>query len=177
MNTLKILFWPVLLLTLSIYAAMLLWTLPTIQEAAGGLPPFDLRPTGYSYDDARLFLKNLTDGGRALYIGPQRILDLIYPAGIALSVGIAIFILAPLNMLRRTGFALVAIPGAVFDYLENGAVAKLLEAKAEDITHEMVQTASLFTILKSVFDTVAFSVLLVFALLWLYRLLKMIFQT
>ena len=172
MKALKILFWPILLTTLSIYTAMLLWTLPTIQEAAGGLPAFDLRPSGYSYDEAMLFLKNLTDGGRALYIGPQHMLDLIYPAGIALSVGIAIIILAPLTALWRIALALITIPGAAFDHLENSAVTRLLEAKPEDVTAGMVQTASIFTILKSVFDTIAFTVLLALTLLWLYRFIK-----
>ena len=45
--------WTALAVAACLYATMTLWTLPEIAQAAGGLPPFDMRPGGYDFDEAR----------------------------------------------------------------------------------------------------------------------------
>ena len=76
----NILYGLVFLAGAGVYAAMLLWTLPAITEAAGGLMPFDMRPFGYTHTEAVNFLAALTPEGLSLYLGPQAWLDRAYPA-------------------------------------------------------------------------------------------------
>ncbi len=144
-------YWGVFAATLGVYAVMIVWTLPGISQSAGGLPPFDLRPMGYSPDEARAFLSALGPEGRALYSGPQRILDMAYPAllGFVL-IGALRHIYAkgwPLTLL-----VFVALVGMGFDYLENMRVALLL---AGDVSDEIIAAASRATVMKSVLTSVA----------------------
>ena len=53
---LRVLFWTCFAAAMAIYIAMILWSLPVITEAAGGLAPFDMRPFGYTLADAQAFL-------------------------------------------------------------------------------------------------------------------------
>jgi len=144
-------YWGVFAAALGVYAVMIVWTLPAITQSAGGLPPFDLRPMGYSADDARAFLSALGPEGRALYTGPQRILDIAYPAllGFVL-IGALRHVYAkgwPLTLL-----VFVALVGMGFDYLENMRVALLL---AGDVSDEIIAAASRATVMKSTLTSVA----------------------
>ncbi|MCO6185128.1 hypothetical protein [Rhizobium sp. L1K21] len=170
MKTAKIIFWSLFVVTMGLYATMVFWTLPSIQTEAGGLIPFDLRPMGYSYEDALVFLSQLSESGRTLYLGPQHTLDLLYPLCLASCLALAIAMLVPNTKVWKFLISLVAWPGMLFDYLENGAVKKLLVTPVDEIGHGMVTAASTFTLLKSVFDTIAFVTLLFLVLLWLFRL-------
>ena len=73
--------WLSLALMLAGLALIFLWAAPRIE--AGGLAPFDLRTQGYSFAEARAFLTALTPEGRAVYLGPQRVADTIFPVGFA----------------------------------------------------------------------------------------------
>jgi hypothetical protein len=63
----------------------------------------------------------------------------------------------------------VALPGAVFDYLENASVSAMLRRGAADVTPELVARANLWTLLKSAFSTIAMIVLLVLAAAAVWR--------
>jgi hypothetical protein len=130
-------FWAVVAATLAVYAAMVLWSIPRIEAAAGGLPVFDLRPGGYGFDEARAFLTALSAEGRDFYLRVQHRLDLIYPPLMALATGWALLLLAPGGGAWRL-VALVPLPGMVFDWLENAAVARMLTAGPEALTEAMV---------------------------------------
>lgn len=147
-------FWLVFAATLAVYATMLIWILPSIMEAAGGLAPFDMRPLGYSYDEASEFLTALSDDGRSLYLDVQHWLDLFYPALLAATLVLATVLLTAPGWLR---WALVvpALLGMVFDYLENFAVGRMLETAADNLAAELVSEASRWTVLKSGFTTVS----------------------
>ncbi len=147
----KFLFWAVVLATGAVYATMVLWSLPKIAAMAGGLPPFDLRPLGYSVAEARALLAALDDPARDFYREVQHRLDLFFPGLLALSLSLSFLRLAP----RRWALALsaVVIAAAGFDYAENAAVAGLLSAP--DLTDAAILMASRFTLLKSVLVTVA----------------------
>lgn len=162
----RILFWGLFSLTLAIYAAMLGWSLPTVANAAGGLVPFDMRPGGYSFADAHAFLAALSPEGAGFYVNVQQKLDIAYPVLLALTLFFAIATLLP----RRIGtwrwvVATIALPVGVFDYLENHAVAQMIEVGATGLTTDLVATASQWTVLKATASTVAMSVVLVL-LLW-----------
>ena len=160
-------FWLLFAVTLAVYLTMVVWSLPTVSEAAGGRTPFDLRPGGYSFDEARDFLAALSADGTAFYRNVQQRLDLFYPALNAATLFFAIVLLAPGRWgAWRWLLALTAIPGGVFDYLENHAVAGMLALGSDGITPDLVAAASRWTVLKSLATTVAMVVLLALLLLW-----------
>lgn len=150
------LLWCVVAVTLAVYLVMVLWSLPRIADWAGGLAPFDMRPLGYSPEEARAFLAALPEEGRAFYLNVQHRLDLAYPGLLALSLVLAFRRLAP----GALGLALgiVAVTGAGFDYAENAAVTRLLGA---DPTDAALVSASRLTLAKSVCATLALSGLLI----------------
>lgn len=71
--------WALPLATVAAYAVLVGWFGPQVQAAAGGLTPFDLRVTGYGLNEAQAFLSALTPEGRAIYLGPIRVDDMIFP--------------------------------------------------------------------------------------------------
>ena len=144
---LRMLYWTAFAAALAVYATMLAWTLPGISASAGGLAPFDMRPGGYDGDAARGFLDALGREGRALYQGPQRMLDLFYPALLAIVLAGAVWALVQNRPLRA--LLLVVVPaGMGADYLENVRVAGLL-AQSGAVTDEAVAAASRATQVKS----------------------------
>jgi hypothetical protein len=162
----RALFWTLAAVTLAIYLTMVLWSLPFISAEAGGLVPFDMRPTGYSFDEARAFLAALTEEGNAFYRDVQHTLDLFFPGLIAATLFFAIAALLP-KRLGRWRYALAApvVLTAVFDWAENSAVAGMLTAGADGITEDMVRAANGWSIAKATASTVAYTALLVL-LIW-----------
>jgi hypothetical protein len=149
-------FWILFAATVVVYGVMVLWSLPRIAAAAGGLAPFDMQPTGYSFDEAKAFLAALSPDGNAFYRGVQEKLDAVYPALLAAMLFFAIGALAPARLgIWRWVLALIAIPGSVFDYLENAAVSAMLTAGADGLTPAAVEAADRWTVLKSAFTAVA----------------------
>lgn len=149
---------------------MMLWTLPKITADANGLLVFDLRPGGYSLQEAKEFLAALSVEGNEYYRGVQQWLDTAFPLLNTISTGWAIFLLAPTTWgTWRKVLALVPIPGMVFDYLENAKVAGLLELGADEITAEMVAKASFYSQWKAGFVTLSLTLLLSMIALWLIR--------
>ena len=164
----RVLFWAVVVATFGVYAVMLTWSLPKISAEAAGLPAFDMRPSGYGHTEATTFLRALTPTGANFYLKVQHRLDLAYPALLAIASGWAMLRLAP-PWRWRSALLLVPIPGMVFDYLENRAVAAMLAAGADGLTLEMAARASMFSQLKAATTTLSLSLLLLLILLWAFR--------
>jgi hypothetical protein len=167
-------FWALFAVTMGVYATMLLWSLPAISAAAGGLVPFDMRPGGYHPSEARAFLAALSPDGAAFYRDVQHRLDIAYPALLAATLFFAFTALIPPRLGAWRWF--VALPVwiiAGFDYAENAAVAAMIEAGAAGTTDEMVRGASRWTVLKSSATIVAMTILLALlgwrAMAWLRR--------
>ena len=141
-------FWLSLGLMLAGVALIFLWSAPRIE--AGGLAPFDLRTRGYSFDEARAFLTALTPEGRAVYLGPQRFADTVFPIGFTGTMVCLVF-WALKGLSRPTAWAALALPLAYFaaDMAENAAVAGLLRTDPSDLSPEAVARASTITIWKS----------------------------
>lgn len=134
-------------LALVCFVLMTVWTKPEITAGAKGAAMFDLRVVGYDYDTAKAYLADLTEPARRLYLGPQRILDTLFPIGLAGCLALGIY----LGLRRNFGrWALVGalLPSAYFyaDMLENGAVAGMLRSPI--LTPEDVELASTYTVLK-----------------------------
>lgn len=152
-------YWVVVAAAVTNYLIMVLWSLPLVSEMADGGVPFDMRPGGYSFDDALVFLSTIDDTGRHFYLDTQQFLDLFYPTLFAITVAIPLVRFVP----RYWGWTLaaIAIAAGVFDYLENGAVAVLLTTEPESVTEAMVSTASNWTLAKSISTTIASVALLI----------------
>ena len=150
-------YWACFAAALGVYATMMVWTLPGIAAQAGGLIPFDLRPWGYSEDEALAFLAALTDEGHALYTGPQKILDLIYPALLAIVLAGAVQHLFPKGVLASLLMACIA-GGMAADYLENMRVTVLLTS---DTGADAIAAAARATIFKSALTSIAMLVILI----------------
>jgi hypothetical protein len=163
-------FWLLFAVMLGDYLAMVLWSIPALSRDAGGLAVFDMRPGGYTFDEARAFLAALSPDGARFYANVQHRLDAAYPALLALTLGWAILRLAPARWgVWRYVLAATAIPGMVFDYLENADVAAMLKAGADGITPALVETASFHSRAKAAASTVSMTILLLLLAVWLFR--------
>ena len=138
------------------YAVLVLWFGPQVQAAAGGLTPFDLRPLGYGSDAARQFLTALTPEGRAVYLGPVRINDTVFPVLFTLTLCLPV---------RRWHWAwtLPALAYGLLDLAENLVVARMLRAGPE-VDAGVVALASDLTQAK--FAAVALAVVICLWGLW-----------
>lgn len=166
----KTAFWILFALTLANYFVMLFWSLPALQSMAGGELAFDLRLTGYSFEEAKTLLAALGIEGAEFYSNIQHKLDFTYPLLLALTLGLSILLLTPSKWgIWRYVLAAIAIPGAVFDFLENAAVSSMLELGPEGINAQLVSTANQHTLLKGQFTTAAMLVVLTLLGLWGWR--------
>ena len=162
----RLLFWLLVGITVAVYLAMVTWSLPLIQAAAGGLMPFDMRPTGYGFEEARAFLAALTPEGADFYRSTQHLLDLFFPGLIAATLYFAIAALLERWLGgSRWLAALPVVLVALFDWLENAAVSTMLAAGADGVTPDMVAAASRWTLLKSIASTAAYTLVLVLLLI------------
>ena len=156
----RLIFWLMFAVMTGVYLVMVLWSIPQIVADAGGLLAFDMRPMGYSFDEAGAFLEALSDEGRLFYLNVQQMLDSAYPALFAV---VMVMVMAFTHLFRRLPRVLAiafALAGAGFDYLENAAVAVMLRA-GDSVTETMVATASRWTVLKSGAVTLALVALLI----------------
>jgi hypothetical protein len=164
----RVLFWSTVVATLGVYAAMVFWSIPLISADAGGRAIFDMRPGGYTLSEAEAFLGALSGEGADFYRRVQHRLDLVYPALLMITSGWAMVRLVPRWRWRLVLF-LVPVPGMVFDYLENRAVAGMLAAGTDGLSPEMVNQASMFSRLKATFVTLSLGLLLILLLAWVVR--------
>ena len=82
-------------ITLGVYATMLFWSIPVLNQDAGGLAIFVMRPGGYSFEDARAILTGLSPEGVAFYKTVQHRLDALYPVLLAATIGWSILRFSP----------------------------------------------------------------------------------
>ncbi|PCI40143.1 MAG: hypothetical protein COB46_07345 [Rhodospirillaceae bacterium] len=88
-------YWVVVFVTVTNYLTMVLWSLPLVSDMAGGGVPFDMRPSGYSFEEAQVFLMAMSNKGRDFYLNTQHLLDFFYPTLFAITVAIALIHLVP----------------------------------------------------------------------------------
>lgn len=161
-------FWTTFGVTMALYAAIVGWSAPYISAQAGNAAIFDLRPMGYSFEEALTFLQTLTPDGASFYRSVQLRLDLLYPVFMAATICWALLWLMP-PWKGRAVLLAAPILAMVFDYAENLFIYRMLIAGVDELTPELVAQASLFSQLKAAFSTVSFSLLLVVIVLWGYR--------
>jgi hypothetical protein len=123
-----------------------------VTHLGNGARPFDIRPFGYSYAEARAFLQAIGERGRAYYAFPELTLDMFYPPLYAVSRRLALWWLtmperAPLP--RAARYAVVAVPliMASLDLIENICIAIMLWTWP-DLSHAVVRVSSTATKVK-----------------------------
>ena len=150
------------ILTNIIYAIMLIITIPQVMSFSNGMKLLDMMPAGYSAEYVKLLLTTLGEEGRSAYLFYQIPLDMIYPLlfGISYSLVLAYF-LNKLDKLNGPLFYLSLLPmvAGFFDYMENMGIIMML-TNYPDVSDLAATTTNVFTILKSLFTTVSFTVLL-----------------
>jgi hypothetical protein len=139
-------FWVILAATLAAWLAMNLWTVPRIEEAAGGLRLLDMRFTGYSHEEVQAFVSALGAEGAALYLGAQYWLDMLFPP--LLGAVIFLFFRWLFRGLPGLVIGIASLTYVAADILENLAVAAILRAGVDGLTPQMAATASLWTTAK-----------------------------
>ncbi|MGC1496941.1 MAG: hypothetical protein WA790_14105 [Sulfitobacter sp.] len=110
---------------------------------AADLGTFDAQIFGYGLGDAQTYISGLSNGQIALYRGPFRIADTIFPALLALTL--LLWFRRWTVGSARLSLTLVTALYLAADYTENMLVGRLLVAGADGLTMKDVDTASLFT--------------------------------
>ncbi len=117
-----------------LWAVMFFGPVAHLTHLAGGLTPFDIRPRGYSFAEAKVFLEAIGEQGRRYYASPELVIDTFYPPLYAISRGLALWWLttpgrvreAPLPLKLRCALIAVPILMASLDVIENGCIAGML---------------------------------------------------
>jgi hypothetical protein len=119
------LIWALAAATAASYGVLIFWLAPQLSAQSQGMLPFDLRVTGYGLEAARDYLAALSPEGRALYLGPIRVNDTLFPSLMTL------LLLVPMRRWRGWGllWALPALAYLALDLAENAAVAGILRAE------------------------------------------------
>lgn len=154
-----------------VYAIMLLYTIPRVEQYAPEMRLFDLSPTGYSFVYAIELLRVLGVKGRDLYMYQQLPLDFIYPGLFAVSCCLVLSWLfaKSLNANSKMFFlCFVPVAAGLFDYLENIGIVRML-ISYPNVAESLVSITSFLTILKSGFTTAVFVLLLLGVVLFLKR--------
>ena len=127
----------------ALFAAMQFYTLPHLTALAGS-PPFDLRLTGYSMQDAQTLLAAYGPAGRAYYTNVQQRLDMILPAVLGLTL-----ILTFRHLCARRPL-LQALPALFIaaDYTENSLLRRILDSGPDAIDSTALFAASIATQIK-----------------------------
>ncbi|WP_425038950.1 hypothetical protein [Primorskyibacter sp. S187A] len=116
-----------------------------------GYDTFDGSPLGYDLTYAREYLSALqdTDGALALYTGPVRLLDTVFPV---VFTGLLVMMLhhASRTWSLVPQLFLFLIPGTylVMDLAENALVGQILSTNVQELRADLVNQASGFTVSK-----------------------------
>lgn len=150
------------ILTNVVYVFMLTVSIPKVMSYSGGMKLFDMMPMGYDPEYAYALLEKLGAGGRNAYLYYQIPIDLVYPFlfGITYCLLMA-YLLDKLDRFKSETYYLCILPlfAGLFDYLENFGIIDML-VHYPQLTDKVIQTATFFTVLKSLFSTISFTVVI-----------------
>lgn len=152
------------IITNCVYAFMLLVTIPKLMQFSGGMKILDMIPTGYNAQYVNTLLNTLGEEGRHFYLFNQIPVDMIYP--FLFAIGYCLLLAYMLNKTAKLNskyfyLCLLPILAGLFDYLENTGIILILNSYPHN-SHLLSQITNIFTILKSLFSSVYFIVLLIF---------------
>mgnify|MGYP000114921762 CR=1 FL=1 len=129
------------------FATMLLWTVPIIQAGSDGAPLLDFQSKDTPVTDVQSYLIGMHQVARSAYLGPQRLLDTVFPVSLALALSLAI-VLSLKPRIGRLSYVAAVVPLLYLyvDLLENATVAGLL--RAADPLPQSIQSVQVYTELK-----------------------------
>jgi hypothetical protein len=158
------------LFTLSwvVYIIMLTVTIPEVMRFSGGLKILDMMPEGYNHDYVVSLLGSLGEKGRHAYLFHQIPLDMIYPFLFGVSNCLILaWLFHKLGKSDSPYFKLCYLPliAGLFDYCENFGIISILTIYPR---HPIIiyRIAEMFSVLKSLFTTLYFMVLLVMLIIF-----------
>lgn len=151
------------LLSMTVYLAMLLVTIPRIMTFSGGMNILDMMPAGYDAAYVNELFEKLGENGRKMYLFVQIPLDLIYPA--LYGIGFCLVLSWFLNKMGKLHgnlvyFSLLPVVAGFFDYCENFGIIAMLQVWPT-IPVTLVKVTNLFSVLKSGLTSIYFIVLIV----------------
>lgn len=143
---------------------MMVFTFPRI-NAQLDTDAFDLKATGYSVEEATVMLQNLNQETIDFYLFPQLfLLDVLYPFLLALLLSTLIIRLSGLINLSSHSLLshlyLLPFLAMALDYAENVTIALMITQKTQ-VSASIIQSASLFTQMKSGVTTVSWVVVII----------------
>jgi len=160
-----------LLITNTLYAIMLTYSIPKVMGYTDLLPLFDMRPTGYSYQEALMLLDRLGAEGRHLYLSLQLVLDAVYPILFAFCYfALSRWLMAKGQLIKGFWWAITLLPFLVClsDYAENiGILCMLLQYP--NLSDILVTVASVLTQIKSYLTLIYFLGVTIMAL-WVVKI-------
>jgi hypothetical protein len=154
---------------LALYVVMGVYTLPYLAAEADGLAMLDVRPLGYSHEEAVAYLSALSPRGKEFYLDVQHPIDTAFPPLLALAAGLAIAAFTRPDDPRaphlpgpvRFILLFVICPlMALLDLTENRLVAALLRSDPAGVDASLTSLASAITIAKSAAVTTGLSAVL-----------------
>jgi len=164
----------IFLLTNLVYFFMIFITIPRVVGYAQGLNLFDMMPTGYSVGYAHTLLDALGADGRSAYLFAQLPVDMVYPFlfGLTYSLLIAYYV-NKIQRFEKPLFYLAVFPmlAGLFDYLENAGIISMI-MNYPDVPSFTIRISNLFTIAKSVFSTISFTILIILLSIFIVRKTK-----
>lgn len=163
--------WLLVIITNLIYFYMLLISIPKVLTFSGGMKIPDMMPTGYRPDYIITLLEKLGEKGRNAYLYQQIPVDLFYPFFLAITYCLLIaFLLHKLRHLKEEPYYLCLLPlaGGFFDYLENFGIIHMLAAYPA-ISTSAIHITAFFTVFKSLFSSISFTIIIVLLLALAYR--------
>lgn len=150
------------LLSMAVYLAMLLVTIPRVMSFSGGMKILDMMPTGYDVAYVNQLFIQLGEPGRQAYLFGQIPFDLVYPA--LYGIGFCLLLGWFLNRIGKLQshliyFCLLPVVAGFFDYCENFGIVAML-VKFPEILANLVALTNIFSILKSSLTSIYFVVLI-----------------
>jgi len=155
------------ILTNVVYIFMLTVTIPRTMNHSNGLKLLDMMPTGYDFNYVSELFDSLGEIGRGTYLTNQIPVDMIYPLIFGLSYCLLLaHFLKKLKKLNAPYIYLCLLPiiAGFADYMENFGIITMLK-RYPDLTQEMVNTTSLFSVIKSISTSVFFVTLIIMLIL------------
>jgi hypothetical protein len=146
-----------------VYVFMLLVTIPSVMYYSRGMKILDMMPLGYDAAYVSTLFDTLGTAGREAYLYKQIPVDLLYPLlfGISSCLVLAYFF----NKLGKADssfiyLCFISLFSGLFDYAENIGIISLLHHYPDQPTWMILMT-SFFSVLKSLFTTLYFVILII----------------
>ena len=158
------------LLSHTVLLLMMLFTFPRI-NAKFGTQAFDLKPFGYSQSEAAMMLQNLDQSTIDLYLFPQLfLLDILYPILLALFLSTLIIRLSNLLKINQnhifSNLFILPFIAMFSDYFENIMISLIITNPINELSG-VIKTANIFTLMKGVFTTLSWLIILILLFAWL----------